>query len=667
MYPEYQKVAQFFSTARDLLSTSLTMKDIYEFATSKEHKRNNAVTTLNEKGRPVSYNYNQYKIKTHDMASKLANFVSNLEKDQVIALKIKNSPNWVHAFWSILMNGFRPLLIDARLPKENTENLLKQSHAVAIVTGEISTYSVTTINIDELNQSKPQLLFNPTWANNLLFCSSGTTGNIKLMIYSGENICNQIAAALSMPEETKDIMNKDEINILAFVPFHHIFGFVAVFLWYTFYGKNIVFLKDMSTTEIQKTCQNCDVTHVYAVPLFWDAIAQGLLRKAALGGPDKINLINKMIEFNTGKISSKEAGLAGTKLALKQVQKMLLGNKVRYCISGGGGVSNETLRTINGIGYPLYNGYGMTEVGVACVELSPNVDDRMKCSIGKPLYGYEFKIDETKSNNPGEGELLIKSKVIHIQEIIDGVLKDTNLEDGYMRTGDIATKDDTNRYYIKGRIKDVIINANGENIYPDEIESYFAKVEHVNKIVVLGVKKGNASDATITCVIELKSDSDEQDIEEVKKQCYEINSSLANEKKVQVFLLSKNKLPLTTTMKVQRFKVKQQIINTPSNFVGFDDKKAVKSFDGYNMEDVEPIIKQLRNIFAKTLLLPIVKINDDDHWINDLGGDSMSYVEVCSKINEEFNIAIPEDMYGKLTNINEFAEEILILKGISKK
>ena len=45
----------------------------------------------------------------------------------------------------------------------------------------------------------------------------------------------------------------------------------------------------------------------------------------------------------------------------------------------------------------------------------------------------------------------------------------------------------------------------------------------------------------------------------------------------------------------------------------------------------------------------------------------MSYVEVCSKINEEFNIAIPEDMYGKLTNINEFAEEILILKGISKK
>ena len=291
----------------------------------------------------------------------------------------------------------------------------------------------------------------------------------------------------------------------------------------------------------------------------------------------------------------------------------------------------------------------------------------MKCSIGKPLYGYEFKIDETKSNNPGEGELLIKSKVIHIQEIIDGVLKDTNLEDGYMRTGDIATKDDTNRYYIKGRIKDVIINANGENIYPDEIESYFAKVEHVNKIVVLGVKKGNASDATITCVIELKSDSDEQAIEEVKKQCYEINSSLANEKKVQVFLLSKDKLPLTTTMKVQRFKVKQQIINTPSNFVGFDDKKAVKSFDGYNMEDVEPIIKQLRNIFAKTLLLPIVKINDDDHWINDLGGDSMSYVEVCSKINEEFNISIPEDMYGKLTNINEFAEEILILKGISKK
>ena len=332
MYPEYQKVKQFFSVAEDLLKTNCTMADIYEFATSKDHKRNNAVTVLNEKGKPVSYNYAKYRVKTNETAAKLATLLNGVEKDSVVGLKVKNSPQWVHIFWSILMNGFRPLLIDAKLAKENTENLLRDSKAVAIVTNEISSYSVNTINVDALEEAKMQLSFSPTWANNLMFCSSGTTGNIKLMVYSGENICNQIAAAISMPEETKDIMNKDEINILAFVPFHHIFGFVAVFLWYTFFGKNIVFLKDMSTSEIQKTCQNCNVTHIYSVPLFWDAIAQGFLRKVALAGEDKLSLVTKMIDYNHGKITAKEAGLASTKIAAKKVAKFKAGAELAEAV-----------------------------------------------------------------------------------------------------------------------------------------------------------------------------------------------------------------------------------------------------------------------------------------------------------------------------------------------
>ena len=369
----------------------------------------------------------------------------------------------------------------------------------------------------------------------------------------------------------------------------------------------------------------------------------------------------------SGKISKEEAGLAGKPIATKIIQKKVLGKHIRFCISGGGYLNSKTSTLINGVGYHLYNGFGMTEVGVTCVELSPNVNDRMLGSIGKPLFGNEFVIDDKDSKVPGEGELLIKSKVIHVQEIINGVLQDANLDNGYMRTGDIATKDDTGRYYIRGRIKDVIINSNGENVYPDELESYFKDLEHVNKLVVLGVKKGNAQNETITCVLELKSDADDIALEQLKKQCEEINSTLSYERKIGEFLISTEKLPLTTTMKVQRFKVKEAIKNNNGTFIGFNDKQEIKSFDGYDSAVVEPVIKQLRRLFAQTLSLPIVKVGDTDHWINDLGGDSMSYVEVCAKINEAFGIELPEEVYGKLTNINEFAEEILILKGISKK
>lgn len=666
MNPESQKVVRFFSSAEDLVTkTSRTMQDIFLMATNL-HRREKAITYINQKNKVVSFKYKHYRSFCFEYASKLSESLKEFASDSIVALKLRNCPEWPLLFWGLLMSGYIPFLIDAKLPKENTENLLKQSKAVAIVTQEISSYSVKTINISALKSQKVNFKFAEKWANNVIFCSSGTTGNAKLMVYDGNNMCHQIAAALDMPKETLDIMYPGEINNIAIVPFHHIFGFVAVFLWYTFFGKNIVFPKDLSPSEIFNVCQKCNVTHVYSVPLFWDSLAQNVVRKAELEGPKKAELLSKMIAFNTHKITAEEAGTASTSLALSIVQNQLLGKKVRYCISGGGYLSNETLNTINGIGYNLYNGFGMTEVGVTSVELSPMVEYRLKGSIGHPLHGVEYKLANTSALHPNEGELLIKSPTIHSLEIINGEFQKPLLEDGFLKTGDIACVDETGNYYLKGRIKDIIINENGENIYPDELEDYFKDIKGVTKVCVLGIKNGKNHHEDITCVIEINNDVSEDDLVSIKKQCDDINNSLSNEKRIKSFLISKVPLPLTASMKVKRFKVKELVEKNKDSFAKFGAKKKIKNFDGYKMEDVEPIIKEVRKIFAKILLLPCVKINDDDHWINDLGGDSMSYVELIGEINKAFDIQIPEDKYAILVNINDFVEEILILKNVEK-
>lgn len=663
MYPEYQKVRAFFKSAEDLLKTANTMQDIFLAATHKKHKRDAAITYLNEKGKPTSIKYKEYRNKAFEYASRLSQALKEVPQNGIIALKVKNSPEWPFVFWGILMCGRVPLLIDAKLPKENTEHLLEQAKAQGIITGEIFSYpKYTTVNYLSLKDIKVNYKFAESWANEVIFCSSGTTGNVKLMVFNGKNLCHQVAAALDMPETTGDIMYPGEINILAFVPFHHIFGFVAVFLWYTFFGKNIVFIKDNSPKEIMSTSQKCGVTHVYSVPLFWDNIAQTVVRKAELEGEKKSTILSKMIAYNTHKISKDEAGIAGSSVALKTVQDQLLGHKVRFCISGGGYISNETMNIINGIGYPLYDGYGMTEAGVTSVELSHKVEYRLKGSIGRPLFGVEYKLADTTKLHPDTGELLIKSPITHVREIINGVEQTASLEDGWLRTGDIASVDEKGFYFIKGRIKDVIINENGENIYPDEIEGYFKEIPHIVQICVIGVKKGRSQHETITCVFELNNDVDDDTLEEIKVKCKEINDSLPIEKKVGEFLISKDKLPLTASMKVKRFSVKEFIKIKPNSFVTFNEKKEVKTFEGFSKEEVEPVIKEVRKLFGKTLLLPTVRIGDSDHWINDLGGDSMSYIELVSGINEAFGIEIPQEKYGVLASVNDFAEEILILK-----
>jgi len=656
-YPEYEKVNAFVSRASDLLKTSKTMEDIF-VSSMKLNEKETAVEYVDDRGKIKSYEYSKMRSHAYADASALAQFLCQQKKHLPIILKLSNGPHWGEIFWAILMCGYKPLLIDAKTSKEGTQNLIDQSKAIAIVSDDPYQYSVLKICFDDILNETHHYSFAPEWENEVIFCSSGTTGDVKLMIFNGENLVNQICCAVNMPKETKDIMYPNKLGkckILAMIPFHHIFGFVAVFLWYSFYGKTIVFPPSNTPTDIQTMCQKCGVTHIYSVPLFWDSLAQTVERKAALLGEAKQQLLDKMIGFNTGKLTAGQAGLAASGIARSKVQKMLLGDKVRYCISGGGFISKKTLTTINGVGYNLYNGYGMTEIGVTSVELSANVEDRLKGNIGHPLNGVEYKI----ANDEESGELLVKSPTMHIREIIGGVEKDVELDNGFFHTGDIASKDASGDYAIKGRIKDIIVNASGENIFPDELEIFFKNLPHTTQLSVLGIAKKNSQDEDISLVLELDNQVVDTDLVEIEKIVRE--TRLPHDIKIDKIYLAKGKLPLANNMKVKRYVIKKAIEAKSKEYILINAKKETKKFDNFKPEEIEPVLVEMREIFSQILFLPIFKIEDDGHWINDLGGDSMSYVELIRTVQDKFEVTIPEEKYGLLTCVNDFAYEVAVL------
>ena len=660
MYPEYEKINAFLSEAKLLLNTNKTMEDLFNL-TFDRNAKNVAVEYKNEDFKIAKYKYIKMKQNCVNFAKVISKKLKDVEKHKVVVLKAKNSPQWIEAFWGILMAGYKPLLIAATTAKEATENLIAQAKAVGIVTDDTFQYETIKITIYDLLNSSYDIPFNPDWDNEVIFCSSGTTGDVKMMVYNGENLCHQVMESLDMPKVTKDIMypkKYGKLKILAMVPFHHIFGFVAVFLWYTFYGKTLVFPADNSPSEIQGMCINRKVTHVYSVPLLWDSLAQQLLRKADMEG--KKEIVEKIIAFNLGKIDKEQAGKAAWKVAKETVQKALLGKNVRFCISGGGYLSKETLETINGIGYNLYNGYGMTEVGVTSVELSPELSVRLMGSIGKPLYGVEYKVAEN-------GELYIKSPAVHIREIIGGKEQPASLDkDGYFHSGDIVEVDEQGGYHIKGRIKDIIINEDGENIFPDELEIFFKDLKHVNHLCVLGVEN-KAKHEDIVLVLEVDNSLDDEGLKVLREQVEEISKNLPHKVKIANTYLAKGKLPLANNMKVKRFVIKKDLEAKNGNYLPITAERKVKNFDGFDKEEVEATLKEVRRVFSKVLILPAFKIEDDAHWINDLGGDSMSYVELIKELQELFGITFKEETLGQMANVNDFVLEILTLKKEQKK
>ena len=657
MYPEYNKINNFLAEAKLLENTSMTMADIYHAIISRNKKRTAAIY-INEKDKIKSYKYKQVEYNVNYYAYGIARKLKNQEPGNIVAFKHTNSPAWPELFWAILMAGFKPLLIDARTGKEGTENLIKQSKAVGIVTDDMFSYSVKKIVPEDLVEYKGESR-EPRWADEVIFCSSGTTGDVKLMVFNGKNLCNQICCSLDMPKETKDIMypkSEGQINILAMIPFHHIFGFVAVFLWYSFYGCALVYPASLAPSDIQFICQKAKVSHVYSVPLFWDSLAQQVTRKFALLEEEKQELLHKMIAYNLQEMSKEEAGKASLGIVRNYVQDLLLGHHVKYCISGGGFLSQETLRTINGLGYNLYDGFGMTEIGVTSVELSAEVKDRLLGRIGHPLHGVSYKIVD--------GQLFVKSPTIHIREIIGGVEKETEFDqEGYFPTGDIAEVDENGNYTLKGRQKDVIINADGENIFPDELEIYFKDLPHVNHLCILGVpnkEKKNVED--IVLVLETDNSINEEDIKNFDVLIKEIEPKLPHQSKISATYLSKGKLPLANNMKVKRFVIRKAIAEDTGEYIPLHQERKVKSFAGFDQKTVDEILIPVRELFSKVLLLPAYKIEDDAHWVNDLGGDSMSYVELVKELQERFQITFKEETLGVMASVNDFVYEIAQLK-----
>ena len=291
----------------------------------------------------------------------------------------------------------------------------------------------------------------------------------------------------------------------------------------------------------------------------------------------------------------------------------------------------------------------MTEIGITSVELSPNVIQRNKASVGKALYDVEYKIEN--------GELLVKSPQIHSEILIDGKLEKAILDkDGYFHTGDIASIDEEGYVYIKGKSKDVVIGANGENIYPDEIETKFSDIDLIDDLSVLGIPTKDGE--KLALIIYISRRLEKEEIEKLENQIADANERLPVAMQVQEFYLSTSPLPTNASMKVMRYQIIDDLKNRPEGFIKLSHGEIV-SFEGFDEKDIRDISEHVIDIVSDVLGVDEKDIAPNSHVILDLGGDSFTYMSVIASIEAEFEIKIPTEMIGRLNTINEFTLYIL--------
>jgi len=640
------KMKVFYDEANVLMSSKKTLKDIFDIQIKTWSKRTLFIFE-DENGKVKKVKYSEFESICRKYAFAFEKAL-NYPKGSFIALKMNNSPKWAYTFWGLVIAGYSPILINSILRSDDTNRLIKESNARVVINDQDESLCVPNININSLEFSEESK--SEEFANKVAFCTSGTTGKSRIYVYNGENLSYQIYAAYCMPDTSDTIMyQKPDVRLITIIPFAHIFGFVANLLWFTFFGRTFVFTKSINPDEIVRMCKKYQVSHIFAVPLFWDRVAKSFRASLSKESKSRLSLVEKLIKYNNKEISKTEAGFASTKIVRKKLQKKILGDKVVFCIAGGSVISKDTLHTINGIGYPLYNGYGMTEIGITSVELSPDIIQRNKASVGKSLTNIEYKVE----NN----ELLVKAPQIHSETLINGKLEKAIIdENGYFHTGDIASIDKDGYTYIKGKTKDVVIGANGENIYPDEVEIKFSDISEIDNLSVLGVKRdGNE---VLTMVLYIESKLNKEQIENIQNKISEANEKLPRSMQVQDFYLSTMPLPINASMKVMRYQLVDDLKNRPELFIKLN-RGDLTSFEGYDEKEIKQISEHVIDIIADILNIDKATIPASAHIIVDLGGDSFTYMSIIASIESEFDIKISTDMIGRLNTVNEFTLYIL--------
>ncbi|MCR5332951.1 MAG: non-ribosomal peptide synthetase [Bacilli bacterium] len=635
----------FYDVAEILINGPKSLKDLF-MNVSKETPVNKGRLAFISDDRKIKYS--EYAFEVSKRAKGLKDALKDIEKDSFVAFKVNNSIEWPLFFWGLVEAGYKPLLINPILSKEDTEKLIEEANAKAVVLDNDTEYSVPHFNIFNIDTKEEDKDDSP-WADEIAFCTSGTTGDSRIFVYNGKTLIHQIYAAYDMPLISDDIMYIGPVRLLAIVPFSHIFGFVAVLTWYNFFGAAIVFPKSLAPNDLKEACIKHKCTHIYAVPLFWDMVAKTFLNELKNQSEGKQKLVHRMMDYNNDFITKYEAGIAKKRFVQKLVQKKILGDQVVYCIAGGSALSEKTLHTINGIGYHLYDGYGMTETGVTAVELSPDVNQRNRGSVGFPLYDVEFKLE----NN----ELLVKSPFLHVARLKDGKRLEPDIDkEGYFHTGDIAEIDKEGYVFIKGKKKDVVIGSNGENIYPDEIEIKFSGLPFVDNLAVLGIK--DKSEELLTLVVSLERPLNEEEMLLLENSINEKNQTLPFAMQIRQCFVSKESLPMNSSMKIKKFILKEELESKNDNYVKLTNG-ATASFEEYDEKEVKEIIDHLINIFADVLFIDKNDIAPNSNINADLGGDSFSYMSIVSSVESEFNVKIPTDMIGRLLSASQFALFIL--------
>ena len=621
------KLKRFSESNKDL-------RALFEFMFAE---RSNVMFERSAGYRIVSATYGEVRERILRRAAVLGSRLESAAEGSVIGLYIENSAEWIELFWAILACGFRPLLMNMRLGRESLEQALDSVGAAAVIAADDNTrFSRQLLLLSELEPGadapEPE-----RFGESLFVMSSGTSAHVKVCEYSGEEFYHTIADSAEIirrcPAMKKHYSGR--LKQLAFLPFCHIFGLVAVYLWFGFFSRTFVLLKDYSPATLMDTIRRHEVTHIFAVPLFWNRVYDEAVKAIKARGEATEQKFLKGMRISRKLSRFPALARAFRKTVFREVREGLFGESISFMISGGSEIKPEVLEFFNCIGYRLANGYGMTEIGITSVELSDRLDLLSSGSVGLPFSSLEYRTGENS-------ELFVKGPSA-AKRIFEGGRVFERGE--WFATGDIAELRG-GRWYLAGRMDDLVISPTGENLNPGLIEDKL-RVPGVRELALISLRENGLISPTLAVSVNPLLDC--EGARAVYEGLRETISQNGLEGQISGIKLLRDPLIGENEFKLNRRRIAERIADGSLKvFDPFADARGGSPDDG--------LVQRIIGIFADVLGKDASEIAPDADFFLDEGGSSLDFFTVAARLQDEFGYRLPADQERTLSRPCDIAD-----------
>ena len=515
----------------------------------------------------------------HDVARKIEKLHilfenSGVIKGDKIAVCGRNSSQWAVAFLAIVTYGAIVVPIQNEFKPEQIHNIVNHSESKMLFVGDVV---ATEINAEEM-PSLEGIVYLPdfslvlsrseklTYAREhlneifghkypkyfrkehikyhvddpeelaMINYTSGTTGFSKGVMLPYRALWGNLDYLM---DTVKPKIGKN-CNILSTLPMAHMYGLMTEFIFNIVLGNHIFFLtRQPSPTLISEALNETKPDIIFAVPLVIDKI----VRKHVF----------PRVQTNWVRLLTSMPVLS--KRIKEKIREFVLGEFGKHpyeVVVGGAPLNKEIENFFVSIGFPIAMGYGTTET--APLITFAHQDDYVAGSCGVAVKHMEVKVlSDDPQNVPGE-------LVCRGINVMKGYYKNPEAthavidKDGWFHTGDMATMSADGHFFIKGRSKNMLLGANGQNIYPEEIEDRLNSMALVSESII--VQRNNKLVALI------HPDYDEassmgftaEDLEHIMDQNrVELNSQMPSFAKISSIQIHENEFEKTAKKSIKRY------------------------------------------------------------------------------------------------------------------